>query len=69
VDWSVAPETAAFADGIASGYITQFTVAPEPATLALLGLGLAACAIRRRKRAAATESRRAMWRSSTTVAN
>jgi autotransporter-associated beta strand protein len=39
VDWSVVPETADFAGAIATGYITQFTVAPEPATLALLAAG------------------------------
>jgi len=39
VDWSVVPETADFVDGEAGGYITQFTVAPEPATLGLLAAG------------------------------
>jgi autotransporter-associated beta strand protein len=39
VDWAVVPETAGFIDGDASGYITQFTVVPEPATLSLLALG------------------------------
>ncbi|MCX5673614.1 MAG: PEP-CTERM sorting domain-containing protein, partial [Planctomycetota bacterium] len=43
VDWSVVPETAVFGGIEASGYITAFTVVPEPATLALLlaGGGLA----------------------------
>ena len=39
VEWSVVPETAAFAGGTASGYITQLTVVPEPATLVLLAAG------------------------------
>jgi alkaline phosphatase len=42
VDWSVVPETATFNGLAASGYITQFTVAPEPATLALMLVGVAA---------------------------
>jgi autotransporter-associated beta strand protein len=48
VDWSVVPETATFAGAEASGYITQFSVVPEPATLALLACGAAAL-LRRRK--------------------
>jgi autotransporter-associated beta strand protein len=48
VDWSVVPETAAFAGAEASGYITEFAVVPEPATLALLTFG-AALVLRRRK--------------------
>jgi hypothetical protein len=39
VDWSVVPETATFGGIEASGYITAFTVVPEPATLALVALG------------------------------
>jgi hypothetical protein len=39
VDWSVVPETATFGGVEASGYITAFTVVPEPATLSLLALG------------------------------
>ncbi|MCX5670451.1 MAG: autotransporter-associated beta strand repeat-containing protein [Planctomycetota bacterium] len=51
VDWSVVPETAAFADGNISGYITQFTVAPEPGTLALAALGVLMTLPRSRRRA------------------
>jgi beta propeller repeat protein/autotransporter-associated beta strand protein len=48
VDWSVVRETATFGGTPASGYITEFTVVPEPATLALVGLaGLAMIARRR----------------------
>ena len=39
VDWSVVSETAMFDGAPASGYITEFTVMPEPATLALVALG------------------------------
>ena len=49
VDWSVVPETATFDGVIASGYITEFTVAPEPATLGLLALGGAALLARRKR--------------------
>jgi hypothetical protein len=48
VDWSVAPETAVFGGAPASGYITQFTVAPEPASAAILLAGLAFAFLRRR---------------------
>jgi len=44
VDGSVVPETAAFGGIEASGYITAFTGAPEPATLALLMAGGAVAA-------------------------
>jgi autotransporter-associated beta strand protein len=36
VDWSVVPRVATLDGQAASGYVTQFTVAPEPATSALL---------------------------------
>jgi autotransporter-associated beta strand protein len=39
VDWSVVPETATFDGQAAGGYITEFEVVPEPATLALVALG------------------------------
>ena len=50
VDWSVVPETATFDGVIASGYITEFTVVPEPATLGLLAIGGAALLARRKRR-------------------
>jgi autotransporter-associated beta strand protein len=49
VDWSVVPETAAFGGQAASGYITAFTVVPEPATLGLLALGGLGALLLRRK--------------------
>jgi autotransporter-associated beta strand protein len=48
VDWSVVPETATFDGQAASGYITEFTVVPEPATLGLLIAGVLALVARRR---------------------
>jgi hypothetical protein len=48
VDWSVVPETATFDGAPASGYITEFTVVPEPAVLSLLALGSAALLARRK---------------------
>jgi hypothetical protein len=51
VDWSVVPETATFDGEAASGYITEFTVVPEPATLALVAMGAVAMLRRRRRRA------------------
>ncbi|MBM4017927.1 MAG: PEP-CTERM sorting domain-containing protein [Planctomycetes bacterium] len=48
VDWSVAPEIADFG-GEASGYITQFTVIPEPNTLALAAIGGLGFLLRRRR--------------------
>ena len=48
VDWSVVPETATFDGAIASGYITEFAVVPDPATLGLLALG-GLVALRRRR--------------------
>jgi hypothetical protein len=50
VDWSVVPETAVFDGMAASGYITEFTVVPEPATLALAVMGGLGVLIRRRRR-------------------
>ncbi|MBE3100270.1 MAG: autotransporter-associated beta strand repeat-containing protein [Planctomycetes bacterium] len=49
VDWSVVPETAVFGGVETGGYITAFTVVPEPATLALVVLGGVALAARRKK--------------------
>jgi autotransporter-associated beta strand protein len=50
VDWSVVPEMATFGGQAASGYITAFTVVPEPATLALVVMGVAGTLLRRRRR-------------------
>jgi len=50
VDWSVVPETAVFDGQAASGYITEFTVTPEPATLAMVAMGAVAMAARRRRK-------------------
>jgi autotransporter-associated beta strand protein len=50
VDWSVVPETATFNGAHSSGYITKFTVVPEPATLALLALGWLALLRRSRRK-------------------
>jgi hypothetical protein len=49
VDWSVVPETATFDGAPASGYITQFSVVPEPATLALVVAGAVAAMLRRKR--------------------
>jgi len=51
VAWSVVPETADFGAGPQGGYITQFTVVPEPCTPALLLFGAAAMLRRRRCKA------------------
>ena len=48
MDWSVVPEVANFAGVDTSGYITQFAVVPEPATLALVIAGGVALLRRRR---------------------
>jgi autotransporter-associated beta strand protein len=50
VDWSVVPETATFDGTPTSGYITEFTVVPEPTTLALVAMGTVAMLVRWRKR-------------------
>ena len=53
VQWQVVPVTADFGAGNVNGYSTQFVVVPEPAGLALAGLGLVvatAVAMRRQNR-------------------
>ena len=50
VDWSVVPETATFSGAETRGYITEFTVVPEPATLALLAAGATALCRRKQPR-------------------
>jgi hypothetical protein len=53
VDGSVVPETAVFAGIETGGYITAFTVVPEPASAALPIAGLAGILLRFRRGAAA----------------
>jgi hypothetical protein len=48
VDWAVVPETATFGGASTSGYITQFSVAPEPASAAMLIAGVVCTLLRRR---------------------
>jgi autotransporter-associated beta strand protein len=48
VGWSVVPETANFAGVDTSGYITEFTVVPEPASAAMLLAGVACVFLRSR---------------------
>jgi len=49
VDWLVVPETATFGGTPTSGYITQFTVVPEPASAAMLIAGVVCTLLRRRR--------------------
>lgn len=51
-DWSTVVETATFAGGSETGYVTQFVVVPEPGTWLLLAVAVAgAAAVRARRRA------------------
>lgn len=46
-DVATVAETAAFAAGTEAGYVTQFSVVPEPAATALLGVAIAGLAVSR----------------------
>ncbi|MEP2776804.1 MAG: autotransporter-associated beta strand repeat-containing protein [Luteolibacter sp.] len=46
---STVAQSADFGAGTINGYVTQFEVVPEPSTLALVGLGLGALTLRRRR--------------------
>ena len=47
---SMVPETAAFEDGVTSGYVVQFTAVPEPSAPVLMLLAVAAFLASRRRR-------------------